>query len=423
MALTRAEWKARALAAETSLATAEAALATERERADAAEARVAAAEARVAELTDALSTAEAATAEAEQALTATRSALAAANAALDDAEREVASLTAALTDANAKLAAAQADAAAWRKKYEEIIEAIKKALLEQQAQQAGKPIFGVNPGAAVDWHLELHVPVVGWKHIRVDADLGGDPAAFLPNVVRWTAAGYKPLIGLLWDRTRMPTEAEARNAGEWARVMQGKGVTALEIGNENLANYGGAPYTDAATYARRLKLVHDSVAGRLPVIAQCDGNDSESLAKMKAAVPDLGNYAEGWVTHSYWPGAKAYLTDLKARLRAAGCKDELWLTEWGFASCPTDASLSPDSYGWGTDVDHETVAKRIATVWGEIRPLIRAAYWYCASDHYWGSDYNSPPPKREQRFGACIGDKTPKPYVAEALKTILAASG
>ncbi len=170
--------------------------------------------------------------------------------------------------------------------------------------------------------------LVGADVVRVEFDIGTRPQAMRGAVAAVARAGARPLL-LAGFHGRMPTAAEARNLGRWAKAY-GPGarfwrmrpparrhpVRQIEFGNEtSYRDQYGDTWSDrsymerAELYAVRFAQAHAALRAsrrRVGLLAQADDGGTGShnwVSHMFRAVPRLARMVDGWTVHPYGPRA------------------------------------------------------------------------------------------------------------------------
>ena len=277
---------------------------------------------------------------------------------------------------------------------------------------------------------------VGAKVVRVEFDIGTAPAQMRQSVAEITAAGARPLL-LAGFHGRMPSEAEAHNLASWAAAFGPGGsfwngrsdgalaVRQIEFGNETSGGYQyGDDYNDASyaaraeLYARRFVQARTAIGmtGRgVGLLAQADDGGSASanwVNHMFRAVPNLGQYVDGWTVHPYGPRArwKPKLDRLIAFTAANGASSRIPIdvTEYGIS---TDNGMAlSDNYGWSPNTTYTQAAMALSDTVAQMRadpaigPRLRLFMIYAAHDL--GTPRSSA--DRERYFGvlqASLADK------------------
>ncbi len=154
----------------------------------------------------------------------------------------------------------------------------------------------------------------------------------------------------------LPTAAEAQNLASWAKAY-GPGGTfwakrsdgnlafqTIEFGNETSYGYqygdnAGTPsyQARAQTYAVRLKEAAEAIGAsgvKVGVLAVADDPSGNWMNGMFQAVPNLGNYVSGWVTHPYGTSGKGKILGVLTQTAAHGAPSNIPIdiTEWGLST-------------------------------------------------------------------------------------------
>jgi hypothetical protein len=290
--------------------------------------------------------------------------------------------------------------------------------------------------------------LVGADVVRVEFDVGTRPHAMRRAVAAIARAGARPLL-LAGFHGRMPTAAEARNLGRWAKAY-GPGarfwrkrpparrhpVRQIEFGNEtSYRDQYGDTWSDssyverAELYAVRFAQAHAAIrASRRPVglLAQADDGGTGSrnwVSHMFSAVPRLARMVDGWTVHPYGPRAgwqpKLHRLIRQTAAQGAGPRIPIDVTEYGLSS--DDGSALSDNYGWPSDQSYGQAAAALAsTVAGmrsdpSIGPRLRLFMVYAAHDlsaPRSGGD-------RERYFGVLRSDLSPKGAYTTEVRRLL----
>jgi hypothetical protein len=313
----------------------------------------------------------------------------------------------------------------------------------QQADARSKHFTPGVVAGAYDHRSAKATRLLGARIVRVEFDIGTPAAAMRRSVAAVANSGGRPLL-LAGFHGRMPSEAEARNLGSWAREFGPRGrfwrhrrparrrpVRLIEFGNET--SYGdqyGDGYTApsylarAELYATRFAQAHAAIKAthrRVGLLAQADDGGSGSRAwvdHMFAAVPRLARMVAGWTVHPYGPRwswqAKLHRLVRQTAAHGASRRIPIDVTEYGISS-DDGASLS-DNYGWPVNTTYAQAASALrGTVAGmradpAIGPRLRMFLVYAL--------YDQRPPRasndREHYFGALRHNLTRKgAYTAE----------
>jgi hypothetical protein len=227
---------------------------------------------------------------------------------------------------------------------------------------------------------------LGAPVVRVEFDIGTPAASLRPTVAALTRRGIRPLL-LAGFHGRMPSEAEARNVGDWAAAYGPGGsywrkhrrhrlpVRLIEFGNETSYRdqygdtYSDESYADRAElYATRFAQAYRSIGGRrVGLLAQADDGGTASpvwVTHMFGAVPKLGRMVAGWTVHPYGPREK-WLPKLRraiAQTAAMGApaKIPIDVTEYGISS--DEGRGLTDNYGWAANLGSAGAAAALRSV-------------------------------------------------------------
>jgi hypothetical protein len=287
---------------------------------------------------------------------------------------------------------------------------------------------------AIKW---LGAPVV-----RVEFDIGTPVSQMRQSIGAITSAGARPLL-LAGFEGGLPTQAEAQNLASWAAEFGPGGnfwngrsdgrlaVHQIEFGNETSYGYQyGDGYADASyasraeQYAVRLAQAHDAIAmthRSVGLLAQADDGGSGSanwVNHMFDAVPNLGQYVDGWTVHPYGPRdrwePKIDRLIMQTSANGASPRIPIDVTEWGI-STDNGASLS-DNYGWPVNATYAQAASALRDSVAAMRldpqiaPRLRLFIIYAVHDL--GSPRSSA--ERERYFGVLQANLAEKgAYTAE----------
>jgi hypothetical protein len=283
---------------------------------------------------------------------------------------------------------------------------------------------------------------------RIEFDISTPARELRPAIEAHAANGTRVVLLASFHR-RLPTSAEARNLGSWARDFGPGGafwagradaslaVRQIEFGNETSFGYqygdapGDAGYTARAReYALRLVDAADAVRAANPAVgllAQADSGGTESSAwvdGMFEAVPDLAQRVAGWTVHPYGPRAswQDRMDRLIAQTEARGADDDvpIWITEWGISS--DDGRCLDGNYGWDRCMTYAAAADALAQTVEEMRRAygdrLRAFLLYQGTDQRPSGTSSS----REHYFGALRSDRSAKGRYTDAVRELLAGA-
>jgi hypothetical protein len=257
---------------------------------------------------------------------------------------------------------------------------------KEPAHGTGVFQFGVNSGT----NLNLDVTgasKLGAKIVRIDFGIGTTAAQLEPIIAGYAAKGIRvaPLAGFYGG---MPTPAEAAGLASWARAYgpggtywaaHGNGALAIqtiEFGNETSGGYqygdnAGEPsyQARAKTYAVRLKEAAEAITAsgvNVGLLAVSEDWTGDWMNGMFSAVPNLGSYIAGWISHPYGPGWRSKIEGIISQAKAHGAPSTLPIdiTEWGLSSDNT--SCVSENFGFSSCMTYtqaaETVRKNVAEI-------------------------------------------------------------
>ncbi|HLH13266.1 MAG TPA: hypothetical protein VKV16_00635, partial [Solirubrobacteraceae bacterium] len=259
-----------------------------------------------------------------------------------------------------------------------------------ESQPAGGFEPGINSGT--EMNLDVNGAAdLGAKVVRVAFEDGTTPAQMEPVIAAYAARGIRvaPLLSFYGS---MPTPAQAQALAGWAKAFgpggsfwatHGDGqlaIRTIEFGNETSGGYqygdnAGEPsyQARAETYAVRLKEAAEAIAssgekvGLLAVAEDWTGNWMDG---MFSAVPNLGSYVAGWVSHPYGTQWRSKIEDIVAQSAAHGASSKIPIdvTEWGLSS--DNGSCVNENFGFNACMSYQQAAETMRTVVGEMRHML-----------------------------------------------------
>ena len=262
----------------------------------------------------------------------------------------------------------------------------------KESPQASDPSF--QPGVNSGWDLPEEpdgAAQIGVKVVRVAFQVGESPAEIEKFIVGYAEKGIRvaPLAGF---EGRLPTPAEAQNLASWAKAFGPGGtfwahrtdgnlaIQTIEFGNETSGGYqygdepGDASYTARAeTYAVRLKEASEAISAtgiKVGVLAVAEDPTGDWVNGMFSAVPNLGSYVGGWVSHLYGPNWRPKIEDLISQTTAHGASATIPIdvTEWGISG--ENAICVNEDYGWNPCMNYQEDAEAFRTNVSEIRKTL-----------------------------------------------------
>jgi hypothetical protein len=285
--------------------------------------------------------------------------------------------------------------------------------------------------------------------VRVEFAIG-KPAAEMRSAIDAHARNGTRVVPLAGFHARMPTVAEARNLGAWAREFGPGGtfwsgrsdghlaVRQIEFGNETSYGYQYGDNWDkpsyserAREYALRFRDAHEAIRAANPgvgLLAQGEDANTGSMNWVNGmfnAVPDLASRVAGWTIHPYGPRTRwePRIDRMIEQLGSRGvdrARLPIWITEWGLSS--DDGRCLSDNYYWDRCMTFAQAANALTTSVADMRARygsrLRAFFVYQARDQY-RSGYST---NREHYFGALRNDLSEKGPYSAAVRALLAAS-
>ncbi|HXB14155.1 MAG TPA: hypothetical protein VNV44_00295 [Solirubrobacteraceae bacterium] len=231
---------------------------------------------------------------------------------------------------------------------------------------------------------------LGAKIVRISMPIGTAASAWESIVAKYASLGVR-VAPLAEFYGRIPTPAEAQNLAGWAKAY-GPGGTfwakrpdgnlawqTIEFGNETSYGYqygdsAGTPsyQARAQTYALRLKEAVeaiDATPNKVGVLAVADDASGNWMNGMFQAVPNLGSYVSGWVTHPYGTYGKTKLLGVLAQTAAHGAPSNIPIdiTEWGLS---TDNGVCVnENYGYNPCMSYAEAAEQLRRSVAEIKSI------------------------------------------------------
>ncbi len=283
--------------------------------------------------------------------------------------------------------------------------------------------------------------VLGAKVVRISFSIG-QPASSLEYAIANYAAKGVRVAPLASFYGRMPTAAEAQSVASWARAYGPGGtywanhaggnlaIQTIEFGNETSYGYqygdnAGTPsyQARAQTYAVRLKEAAEAITAtgiKVGVLAVADDPSGNWMNGMFAAVPNLGSYVSGWVTHPYGTSGKGKILGVLQQTAAHGAPSNIPIdiTEWGLS---TDNGVCvSENYGLNPCMTYAEAAEQLKKSVAEIKSLVGSRLQLFML--YQVRDQESPGASnnREAYFGLLQHEDQPKGAFTAAVQELLA---
>jgi hypothetical protein len=248
---------------------------------------------------------------------------------------------------------------------------------------------GINSGTSPQDYLGASILCA--KVVRIEESIGTPASALESVVANYAAKGIRvaPLAGF---SGRMPTPAEAQNLATWAKAYGPGGtfwakradgrlaIQTIEFGNETSGGYqyhdnaGDPSYQERAkNYAVRLKEAALAISGsgvNVGLLAVSEDWTGDWMNGMFSAVPNLGSYIAGWISHPYGSGWRSKIEGIVKQAAAHGVPSSLPIdiTEWGIS---TDGSTCvTENYGLNPCMSYAEAAEQLRKNVSEIKGLL-----------------------------------------------------
>jgi hypothetical protein len=283
--------------------------------------------------------------------------------------------------------------------------------------------------------------ILGAKIVRIDIGIGTPASAFESTVANYAAKGIRvaPLAGFYG---RLPSPAEAQSLASWAKAYGPGGtfwakrsdgylaVRDIEFGNETSGGYqygdnpGAASYAERArVYALRLKEAAEAISAsgsKVGLLAVSEDWTGDWMNGMFAAVPNLGSYIAGWVSHPYGTGWRSKIETIVKQAAAHGAPSTLPIdvTEWGLST--DNGKCVYDNFGLNPCMNYTEAAEQLKRNVGEIKTLLGSRVGlfliYKVTDLAPAGLNND----RENYFGLLQNEDQPKGPLTAAAQELLA---
>ncbi|HXD55912.1 MAG TPA: hypothetical protein VN618_14245 [Solirubrobacteraceae bacterium] len=283
--------------------------------------------------------------------------------------------------------------------------------------------------------------VLGAKIVRIEWPIGTPAAALESTISAYAAKGIRvaPLAGFYGT---MPTPAEAQNLASWAKAYGAGGsywahhagaelaIRTIEFGNETSYGYqygdsaGSASYQERAkNYALRLKeaaLAIQAAGSHVGLLAVADDWTGNWMNGMFGAVPNLGSYVAGWVSHPYGTGGRGKLEAIVKQAAAHGAPSSLPIdiTEWGISTDGT--SCVSENYGFNPCMNYTEAAEQLKRSVAEIKGLLGSRVGLFLLYQVRDQQVAGASHERESYFGLLQHEDQPKGAYTTAAAELLA---
>jgi len=304
--------------------------------------------------------------------------------------------------------------------------------------------MGLVAGSAATYELSF-LQSMGARTARLVWPIGTPASNLATAMDAYARAGIRPIL-LATFYGRNATTVEAQSLATWAAAYGpggtfwvGKnypadtGVKEIEFGNETSYSY---QFSDnslstyaarAQTYAQRAKDAAVAIKAANPnvgLLAIGDNavNQDAWVVNMFKAVPDLGNYVDGWTIHPYGPNWATRIDSTVNSTKTAGSRDlPIWVTEWGLST--DNGRCLSDNYGFDPCMTYDAAASTLHSVLSGMESRygsrLGAFFLYQAHDQYATGTQTG----REAYFGSEQSNGAPKGAYTTEVKNDLAANG
>jgi hypothetical protein len=298
---------------------------------------------------------------------------------------------------------------------------------------------GINGGTASQDYTGA--VILGAKIVRISMPIGVPASALESTVSSYAAKGIRiePLASFYG---RIPSAAEAQNVASWAKAFGPGGtfwakrsdgnlaIRSIEFGNETSYGYqygdnAGAPsYTARAqSYAIRFKEAAEAISAtgvKVGLLADADDPTGAWMNGMFAAVPNLGSYVGGWISHPYGTGGKSKLTGIINQTAAHGASSSIPIdiTEWGLSTDNGDCVT--ENYGLNPCMSYQEAGEQLKRSVTELKNMLGSRLGLFLL--YQVRDQSAPgaSKEREAYFGLLQQTDAPKPGYTQAAQELLA---
>jgi hypothetical protein len=249
---------------------------------------------------------------------------------------------------------------------------------------------GINSGTNMTLDVQ-GAALLGAKVVRIEFPIAATAAQMQPVFEGYAAKGIR-IAPLAVFAGTLPTPAQARNLATWATTYGPGGtfwaarsdgqlaIQSIEFGNETSGGYqyddnaGEPSYTARAeTYAVRLKEAAQAISAssaKVGLLAVAEDWTGDWMNGMFSAVPNLGSYVAGWVSHPYGSEWRSKIEDILAQTAAHGASATIPIdiTEWGLSS--DNGSCLNENFGWNPCMTYQGAAETLRRTVAEIQQLL-----------------------------------------------------
>ncbi len=298
---------------------------------------------------------------------------------------------------------------------------------------------GINSGTNTQDYLGASI--LGAKIVRIEMPIGAPASALESTVANYAAKGIRvaPLASFYG---RVPTPGEAQNLAGWAKAFGPGGtfwakrtdgnlaIRSIEFGNETSYGYqygdsaGSPSYQERAkNYALRLKEAAVAISGtgvNVGLLAGADDWTGNWMNGMFSAVPNLGSYIAGWVSHPYGTGGRGKLEGIIKQAAAHGAPSSLPIdiTEWGLST--DGSSCVNENYGLNPCMSYAEAGEQLKKSVNEIKALLGSRIGLFLIYQVRDQQVAGASKEREAYFGLLQHEDQPKGAYTTAAQELLA---
>jgi len=322
---------------------------------------------------------------------------------------------------------------------------VQEAPKESPAPPSGTT--GFQPGINAGWFYsgQLDIPAVttlGAKIVRVEF-----PVEWTAPQLEKTIAGYAALgirvAPLVTFTGTLPTPAQAQALAQWAKAYGPGGtfwagrsdgalaIQAIEFGNETSGGYqygdsaGSASYQERAhNYALRLREAAQAISAagsHVGLLAVAEDWTGDWMKGMFEAVPNLGSYVAGWVSHPYGPTWKSKFEGIIKQSAEHGASSSIPIdvTEWGVAS--DNGRNLGENYGYSPTMSYQQAAETLKSAVSEMRAYLGSRVGLFTIYQVRDQKATGASSEREAYFGALQHENQSKGAYTTAVQELLAS--
>jgi hypothetical protein len=251
---------------------------------------------------------------------------------------------------------------------------------------------GMNSGWIYQGQLDTQaVTTLKAKVVRVNFPIAWTAAQLRATIAGYAALGVRVAPLASFDG-RIPSSAEARNLASWAKAYGPEGtfwagradgelaIQTIEFGNETSGGYqygdsAGTPsyMARARAYATLIKEAAEAISAagsRVGMLAVSEDWTGDWMKEMFAAVPNLGTYVAGWVSHPYGTEWKKKIEYIVSQAAEHGAPPSILVdvTEWGISS--DNGRCLSDNYGYNPCMTYQEASETLHSAAAGIHNLL-----------------------------------------------------